>query len=312
MPEKVQNGFLAYDRLKRSSAGLEKDFTTPGALGKLQCPFTQGKGALPTPPNGSKDIDPIKTDFQPVFSSPPPSAAGSASKCPIRFLDQQSPEKVAQYFEEHKHEIPRSHEICVKRYQSNSESIRQLDAKYGNLVSMIQGLGATHQQYLKETDRDRTSVERVEQWAEGVSIKSENFVEEEEDDRTGHFERSLRDVRLGESPSRPWGIQVPLAQQPVRSALASEPVMTESPQKSREMEHPTMPAQDTRGRCPFGHSKPSLSSEKEKVAGTQKSTSSPTPARTEFVFKGPVFFGYSADDAIKMMQAGIDFGQSTK
>ncbi|KAK3060873.1 hypothetical protein LTR53_019968, partial [Teratosphaeriaceae sp. CCFEE 6253] len=30
--------------------------------------------------------------------------------CPIRFMDQHSPEEVATYFEKHKHELPRSHE----------------------------------------------------------------------------------------------------------------------------------------------------------------------------------------------------------
>ena len=54
--------------------------------------------------------------------------------CPIRFLDQHSPEEVATYFEKHKHELPRSHEVCVRRYQKNEEQIRKLDAKYGSPV----------------------------------------------------------------------------------------------------------------------------------------------------------------------------------
>ena len=45
-----------------------------------------------------------------VQSNPDPNV------CPIRFLDQHSPVEAATYFENHKHEIPRSHEICVKRY----------------------------------------------------------------------------------------------------------------------------------------------------------------------------------------------------
>jgi len=32
--------------------------------------------------------------------------------------------------------------------------------------------------------------------------------EEPESGRTGRFERSLREIRVGESPSRPWGIPV--------------------------------------------------------------------------------------------------------
>ena len=50
--------------------------------------------------------------------------------CPIRFLDQHSPEEVATYFERHKHELPRSHEVCVKRYQSN-------DSRTGREASRI-------------------------------------------------------------------------------------------------------------------------------------------------------------------------------
>jgi hypothetical protein len=284
MPEKVHKAVEVCHRL---NPPLEKDFTTQGVRGNLQCPFAK---ALPTPPSGSKDIDPIKTDLLPDHLSPPPSVTGSAGKCPIRFLDQQSPEKVAQYFQEHKHEIPRSHEICVKRYQTNSESIRQLDAKYGNLVSMIQGLGAKHQPYLKETEMDRTSTERVEQWAEAVGEPDDAV---EDDDRTGHFERSLRDVRLGESPSRPWGIQVPVEE---TAKAVSEPELTESPQKPREI-----PAQ-----CPFSKSR----TRAETAAESHKA--SQTSSRTGIVFKGPVFFGYSADDAIRMMQAGISFGDSIK
>jgi len=59
-------------------------------------------------------------------------------------MDQHSPEEIAKYFENHKHEIPRSHAICVNRFQRNGESMRQIDEKYGNLVNMIQGLGQKH------------------------------------------------------------------------------------------------------------------------------------------------------------------------
>ena len=55
-----------------------------------------------------------------------------------------------QYFEKHKHELPRSHEVCINRFQSNAQSIEELDRKYGDLVSMIQGLGQKHQDYLPE------------------------------------------------------------------------------------------------------------------------------------------------------------------
>ncbi|MCJ1464952.1 hypothetical protein MMC07_003567 [Pseudocyphellaria aurata] len=156
-------------------------------------------------------------------SSPPPSVNGSLSRCPIRFLDQHSPEEVAEYFEHHKHEIPRSHEICVRRYQSNAQSIRQLDAKYGNLVSMIQGLGMKHQPILAHKEEDgslsseRNSMEKVRNWANSVEVASEPVtknateVQSDPDNREGVFDRPYKEIRVGESPSRPWGISVPFA-----------------------------------------------------------------------------------------------------
>ncbi|KAI9821037.1 MAG: hypothetical protein M1827_003770 [Pycnora praestabilis] len=225
---------------------MQQDFTTLGRKSKLQCPFANDRttgpddqsakfqsqslslqeAALPTPPGTREEteVDPMTArvhrdlEHERRHSSPPPSATGSASKCPIRFLDQYSPEEVAEYFENHKHEIPRSHEICVKRYQSNSESIRQLDAKYGNLVNMIQGLGHKHQPLLpmkEEADAARSARQpndRVEDWANGVSGSDTGYIEGEataEGDRKGHFDRPMKDIRVGESPSRPWGISVP-------------------------------------------------------------------------------------------------------
>jgi hypothetical protein len=87
-------------------------------------------------------------------AEPSVAASGSAAVCPIRFLDQHDPEEVAQYFEKHKHELPRSHEVCITRFQSNQDSIEQLDRKYGNLVNMIQGLGQKHQAWLPEEPED--------------------------------------------------------------------------------------------------------------------------------------------------------------
>jgi hypothetical protein len=190
-----------------------------------------------------------------TMSSPPPSASGSAAKCPIRFLDQHSPEEVAKYFETHKHEIPRSHEVCVKRYQRNEDDIRKLDAKYGNLVSMIQGLGQKHQPMLpsdqeqEDVELERTSNERVENWANNVSadgVGGEDEAaepEEEEEDRESRFDRPLKEIRVGESPSRPWGISVPIFDPPAEHRPISPPPAPVS------AEHMPKPA----GKCPFGH-----------------------------------------------------------
>ena len=167
------------------------------------------------------------------------------------------PEEVvwSRYFETHKHEIPRSHEICVKRYQRNEQDIRKLDAKYGNLVSMIQGLGQKHQPMLptKEEENsvevEQASNERVEDWAkavstDGVDHEEERLFPEDEEDRESRFDRPLKEVRVGESPSRPWGISVPILDPPER------PVSP--PPAPVSVEHaPKQPS-----KCPFGHGAP--------------------------------------------------------
>lgn len=240
------------DRLRSNTPtiheGMESDFTTAGGVkGNLHCPYARvvknhnsdtllgSERNLPTPPiedGGGLDVDkdetdPISAEFHAdKLSSPPASATASTSKCPIRYLQKHTPEEVAQYFEKHKHEIPRSHAVCVRRYQGNASSLRQLDNKYGNLVSMIQGLGQKHQAYLpKDVQQNHgersSSSERVSKWAESVSngmpsldhettdITSPTQESGFEEEREGRFERPLREVRVGESPSRPWGIPIP-------------------------------------------------------------------------------------------------------
>lgn len=150
--------------------------------------------------------------------SPPPSAA-SASNCPIRFLGHKSPEVVAEYFKNHKHELPKSHEDCVKRHQTNSESIRELDAKYVNLVSMIQGLGEKHQPLLPTKRGEGESVDKIQEWAAGLKQEQEETEQEEaaetypQENERGRSEsevaEQLKEIRLGESPTRPWGVHVP-------------------------------------------------------------------------------------------------------
>ena len=263
--------------------------------------------------------DPIAAEFHPnAVGSVPASVQNSTIKCPIRFLDDHSPEEVAKYFENHKHEIPRSHEICVKRYQSNEESIRSLDAKYGNLVNMIQGLGMKHQPMLNTTDdgeTDQKSMQKVKQWAEDcVESAPRDLVEEndlESEDRTGHFERPLQDVRLGESPSRPWGIQVPLEKQLAASANGSA-YSDVVGNVAADIDTPeALDSRRTLKRCPFsqftarppaGQSQAqspakdiSKQNEAPQVVDTlQAADQRTTPA--SIIFNGPVFFGCQASD----------------
>ena len=203
--------------------------------------------------------DPLETTAHIDAPPAPPSEVASSASgpaCPIRFLDQHSPEEIAKYFEEHKHELPRSHEVCVKRFQANADSIRELDAKYGNLVTMIQGLGQKHQPML-HTNPDSEpapagghasrSQNKIRDWASAVSDQA---VAEDDagQDRRGHFDRPLKDIRVGESPSRPWGVPIPskyldAAEEGTSLPEAqTRPVTKEEPHYSRGTEAGAPPA----------------------------------------------------------------------
>ncbi|OSS53536.1 hypothetical protein B5807_01217 [Epicoccum nigrum] len=272
---------------------MEKDFTALGTPSKLGCPFASGAGrgsSLATPRSSASRVssrgrrskrpsftDPIRAETcGNMPSSPSVSVEGSAAVCPIRFLDQHDPEEVAKYFEKHKHELPRSHEVCITRFQSNQESIDQLDRKYGNLVNMIQGLGQKHQAWLPE-EPDEVVVEEPEhdghddtkyranvtKWAravsdslQGVASPPEDIPPESavDDSRTSHFDRPLKDVRVGESPSRPWGITIPAKYTNAESSSSVGSAATASPQLPLETDRevgqtPQKPA----GKCPFDH-----------------------------------------------------------
>lgn len=306
--------------------------------------------------------------------------------CPIRFLDQHSPEEVATYFENHKHDLPRSHEICVKRYQSNENQIKELDARYGNLVSMIQGLGVKHQPMLPaEPPEDEAAVEdeaagldlkdseKVRNWANSVSppphptdagsavaqdgdgnlADDEGAESDAGEERQGRFARPLRDIRVGESPSRPWGIPVPVkylekvegnvseaSSQPARIPSSSIPTPRVDKPAESEMEMKMKHA--SKARCPFGFDqapKPEATTTTQAVKEddkpkaveldncaentTQKVTfiapdkasateqkaedaAGETKQQSRMVFTGPVFIGYSAEDAAKILrESGI-------
>lgn len=261
-----------------SRTTLEHDFTVQGKTSKLDCPFTSNNNTangladlkklranssaqspLPSPGLHHPD-DPICAALYPDDKSSVPPSVASAPKCPIRFMDQHSPEEVAKYFETHKHEIPRSHEVCVKRFQSSEDDIKKLDAKYGNMVSMIQGLGAKHQPMLPVSDIgvadgedvDATSNKRVKNWADSVENRGDGVDMptdiEDDDERESHFDRPLREIRVGESPSRPWGIAVPYIETPaVEPSEFAQPV---SPFVDHSVESVTQAVKPA-GVCPF-------------------------------------------------------------
>lgn len=264
------------------STALEQDFTVEGKKGNLQCPFSkpvggedgdgddvQGEVPDQTPHHSG---DPICAAMYEESTSQPAPSGTAASKCPIRFMDKHSPEEIAHYVETHKHELPRSHEVCLRRYQKDEDQIKKLDSKYGNMVSMIEGLSQLHQPMLSEeeehqqpqrrSDVDRASNERVENWAHAVSGSANSDTSQEppraadEDDgeRQSHFDRPLKEVRVGESPSRPWGISVPVYEQSGQEhehPLSPPPAPVRMPGPDQGMQMPANGA----GKCPFDHTK---------------------------------------------------------
>ncbi|KAI0851440.1 hypothetical protein F5Y00DRAFT_229726 [Daldinia vernicosa] len=338
---------------------LEQDFTVPGKKSNLDCPFSQSVGEEKQ--NEEPSNVPGKTvhDIEdPICATmyDDPSSQPAASKCPIRYMDQHSPEEIAHYLETHKHELPRSHEVCVRRYQKNEEHIRKLDAKYGNLANMVEGLSRIHQPMLPERDTrpqsevERTSNDRVVSWAQTVSATASDdpehtALEHREDDlddldRQSRFDRPLKEVRVGESPSRPWGISVPVFDTPSGVEGLGRP---ESPPPAPVQIPSSLPPQVTpakTGKCPFDHTKltdmmngsPLKREDKNSVRFGDIRSSSQTsiPAheprfaasnprqptfinqaeldrkpdnKPQMLFTGPVFIGYPIEDAIRLMQS---------
>lgn len=267
------------------STVLEKDFTVEGRKGQLQCPFsaTNEDGIQPQD-DGAHDHtphpvgDPICAAM--LEDSKSAATTNGAAQCPIRFMDKHSPEEIARYVETHKHELPRSHEVCLRRNQKNEEQIRKLDAKYGNLVSMIEDLSHLHAPMLPDAEvnqegqpADRQSDRRVSDWAQNVSATVNEAIAAQEDaghdettlgdpdlDRESRFDRPLKEVRVGESPSRPWGISVPFPPDEPLARPASPPAPVRIPsltpaQPSEELAEAPAVAAAKPSKCPFDHSK---------------------------------------------------------
>lgn len=248
--------------------------------------------SLPTPPHTQEHFARVPGEDAPDrHNSPPPSVSESISKCPIRMLDERSPEEIAQFFENHKHEIPRSHEICVRRYQSDSQTIRELDAKYGNLANMIKGLGVKHQPLLpsKEDNEDddaaidTKSMRKVENWAHNVDVLQEsadmrnvsNTQSSGPDEGQGYFDGPLKEIRVGESPSRPWGIYVPAAIPPLNLRESTSTPTPKDAQTNARDAHI-----EDRARNASGHR-----------------TDEPRDDKPRMLFTGPVFIGYGPEQA---------------
>lgn len=269
------------------STVLEKDFTVEGRKGQLQCPFSApNEHDIQAQDDGAQDHtphpvgDPICAAM--LEDSKSAATTNGAAQCPIRFMDKHSPEEIARYVETHKHELPRSHEVCLRRNQKNEEQIRKLDAKYGNLVSMIEDLSHLHAPMLPDAEvnqegdpTDRQSDRRVSDWAQNVSANVNEAITAQEDaghdettlgdpdlDRESRFDRPLKEVRVGESPSRPWGISVPFPPDEPLARPASPPapvrITSLTPAQQPEVLAETSAAAEPAAKpskCPFDHTK---------------------------------------------------------
>ena len=311
----IADGFKAWSTLRLEGIGQYPRMDGPqkrhsdspqlSKVGNERCPFAaqhgvvsrknlSAKGGLLGSDDARSDNvaeDPIAAEARSAkVASNHPSQTGSAtSKCPIRFLDQHSPEEIAEYFKNHSHELPRSHEICVKRYQRNEDQIKQLDHKYGSLVNMIQGLGQKHQPmlHLKMDGEDASqSQAKVEAWTKNVDQDKETRVDDS-NTRDGHFDRPLKEIRVGESPSRPWGISVPHAAHIPPSAVSCQEDADDPPQP--ELPTPSSLPERGRTRSPLRMFK--------QPDGQQK-----------MVFTGPVFIGYPPEQVTNLLQR-TDFGR---
>ena len=338
----LPDGYMPFDSAESSASTqpstLEGDATESGHVNEStsnrpSCPFAKMGGAKP--PHHPKPAPPVSAPRSsqslpnPVavgpsqtacaaHPSPPPSATGSATKCPIRFLTHQSPEAVAEYLEKHKHEVPRSHEVCVKRHQTNTEDIRRLDAKYGSLVQMVQELGAKHQPLLppKEDEEgpgraEELTNERVESWARTVSgnVQLTENTDTKTEGRESRFDRPMNEVRLGESPSRPWGIPVPPLDDPInvtdptgvdlseRSVAAAIATATSEPSRQEFL----------RGKASARMQEPAPQADIPDVnfkydAAFLQQLPTTRARQSKMIFTGPVFIGYPMEQAMSFLQ----------
>ncbi|KAG9842563.1 hypothetical protein KCU84_g21008, partial [Aureobasidium melanogenum] len=232
---------------------------------------------------------------------------------------------------------------------------------------MIQGLGQKHVSLLPENlgdehyeveqdfdEDERASHEKIRKWASTVytgpdaPAEEKKDEEETEDERLPRFDRPLRDVRLGESPSRPWGIQVPIEAQDRRHSVSSSVAAAAKPETLQA----PLEAQTERpkGKCPFGfdqqkplgqdkedklvdksiaepiqeqpavhnvgdvETKPTFIQQAQFEASIEKNVGGqPVFIKTEpreqkkeaapMVFTGPVFIGYSVQEAMTVLQS---------
>ena len=162
--------------------------------------------------------------------------------------------------------------------KEDEQSLAEMDAKSARKVEKwaddlggFQTSGDTRDQ---ELDRGPSQTEN----ADNQDLHSSMVTES---DRQGHFDRPLKEIRVGESPSRPWGISVPGPGITVISEHTDTvaPAGKTADAKARD---------DVEG----AKAKPTTKEKGKKIMGEQSG----------MVFTGPVFIGYSAEQAAELIQ----------
>lgn len=168
-----------------------------------------------------------------------------------------------------------------------------------------------------DRDEEKKSNERVQNWAKGVSVDgiSETGAVtppvEDGEDRERRFDRPMKEVRVGESPSRPWGISVPYVEQTNIQESARRPEES----VTRLSKLPVVSPESTK-KCPFDHDIKPKNGELPRMDAKSAEGTRPQPAfiqtsdlsrmatngGPQMIFTGPVFVGYPIEQAMALMQ----------
>jgi len=209
-------------------------------------------------------------------------------------------------------------------------ALRSLDSKYANIVSMVKDLGQVHKPIFPSPDDIAVDDDEegclshpehdVENWAKAVHDGQDGDHPEsnEQADRQPRFDRPLSDIRVGESPTRPWGIKIPESFEANGKTASQQSDPTASPDEGVESKHTRSKNPDLS--CPFHFvgSKPGIKAPPEianatderkqgiKTEKNKKGKSSPKSQvkknpMQRIIFNGPVFFGYAADQAMAFL-----------
>ena len=162
---------------------------------------------------------------------------------------------------------------------------------------MIQGLGLKHQPLLhhkNEGDADKNSGSNVGDWVDGIEpapVAAEKIDPQDVgyvalENREGHFIRPLREVRVGESPSRPWGIPIPSGPPHLEDDLAGQ--------------------KDTVPESKSAQASGNINSSPTKLPMNHKASWNPAKNSPRVIFNGPVFIGYPPEQAaVFLKQSGM-------